>query len=137
MKSCKGQLSVGMLLGMLALSVGCGKPDFYKCDGVVTLDGKPIENLQITFQPDNPDTRPPLAMTDAEGKFEMTTGREYGVKPGSYIINIEDPAAANGGKTSSEPDYVYVVGRYGPGKSDLKYEADSHRTGYQISLKKE
>ena len=73
MKRCNGQVLVGMLLGMLALSVGCGKPDYYKCEGVVTLDGKPIPALQISFQPDIVDNRPPIAITNEQGKFQMSS----------------------------------------------------------------
>ena len=125
------------LLAVLAVTVGCGQPDYYTCNGTITLEGKPIENLQVTFAPDNPDDRPPIAVTDAAGKFQMSTGREMGVKPGDYKIVIEDPSAADGRKTSTEPDYVYVVGRYSLDQTDLDYKADRHQSDYQVSLKKE
>ncbi len=131
--------SIGMcgLLAVIAVTVGCGQPDYYTCAGTITLEGKPIGNLQVTFAPDNPDSRPPIALTDAAGKFQMTTGREIGVKPGNYKIVIEDPGAADGRKTSTEPDYLYVVGRYSVDKTDLDYKADRHQNDYQVSLKKE
>ncbi len=122
---------------LLLCAVGCDQPDYYQCDGTVTLDGTPIPNLQITFAPDNPDDRPPIAMTDASGQFQMSTGREMGVKPGSYKVIIEDPGAADGRKTSTEPGYVYVVERYSTAKSDINYNADHHESNYQLSLKKE
>ncbi|GIW98974.1 MAG: hypothetical protein KatS3mg111_2307 [Pirellulaceae bacterium] len=64
----------------------------------------------------------------------MKTGRHIGVPPGSYIVHIEDPAAADGGQTSTDPDYLYVVDRYSPLKSDLKYLADAHRTDFELKL---
>lgn len=118
-------------------SIGCGTPDYYQCDGTVTLDGQPIANLQITFKPDNPDDRPPIAMTDASGKFQMTTGRETGIKPGEYKVVIEDPGAADGRKTSTEPSYLYVVDRYSAKKTDLEYKADHHESNYKLDLKKQ
>ena len=128
---------LALILCSLTLAVGCGQPDFYQCDGTVTLDGKPIGNLQVTFAPGNPDDRPPIAMTDASGKFQMTTGREIGIKPGDYKVVIEDPGAADGRKTSTEPGYLYVVDRYSAAKSDLMYKADHHESNYEISLKKQ
>ncbi len=91
--------------------------------------------VQITFQPEIADSvRPPIAIADENGRFEMTSGRNKGVPPGTYIVHIEDPAAADGGQTSTEPDYLYVIDRYSPYKSDLKYVADQHRTDYELKL---
>lgn len=131
------RLSFGwLLIGCLTVLVGCGEPDYYLCNGVVTLNDKPIDQLQITFEPDVIGGRPPIGVTDAKGYFEMTSGSEYGVPPGTYKIFIEDPAAADGRKTSTEPDYLYVVNNYGPRKSDLTYEATSHQQNYEIKLTK-
>ena len=130
------RMLVVSLASGLCFLVGCGEPDYYLCNGVVTLNDKPIGDLQITFQPNEVGGRPPIGLTDKEGRFEMTSGSEYGVPPGSYKIFIEDPAAADGRKTSTQPDYLYVVGNYGPQKSDLTYEANSHQKNYEIKLTK-
>jgi hypothetical protein len=134
----RNQMLLGLsLLGLLCLAVGCGQPDYYKCSGVVMHEGKPMAHLQITFAPENPESvRPPISMSDSNGRFEMSSGREFGVPPGTYIVHIEDPVAADGRKTSTEPDYLYVIDRYSPMKSDLKYEADRHRTNFELVLEK-
>ena len=125
------------LTALCCLAIGCGPPDYYSCKGVVMHEGKPVPHVQITFSPVNPDaTRPPVALSDENGKFEMKHGRNKGVPPGSYHVHIEDPAEADGGQTSDEPGYVFVTDRYNPIKSDLKYEADQHRSDFVLDLPK-
>lgn len=132
--------SLALMLLCIACTVGCGPPDFYELSGTVSKDGKPIPHLQIDLSPDAVDsTRPPMAMSDENGKFTIRTGRGNGVPPGSYTIQVLDPAAANGGTTPKKTDpfyedYMYVVERYSPDNSDLKYEADAHRNDFVLDL---
>lgn len=124
-----------LILVSLATLVGCGPPSHYKTSGVVTHEGNPIPHLEITFEPENLDsTRPPIALSNENGEFEMKHGRERGVPPGTYRVTVVDPAEADGGQTSTEPDYLYVTDRYSPAKSDLMYEADQHRTDFELEL---
>ncbi len=114
---------------------GCETPKFYDCEGVLTHDGRPVPYVQITFAPDIIDSvRMPLGVTDAEGRFEMFCGRHLGVPPGSYTVYVEDPGAADGRQTSTDPDYLYVIDRYSEGKSDFKYVADQHRLEFELKL---
>lgn len=128
--------ALGMLgLALLFTAVGCGPPDYYACSGTVTHDGKPIGSLQITLEPVILDSvRPPMCLAKPDGSFELKTGRERGVPPGTYKVIIEDPAAADGLQTSTEEDYLYVIDRYGPAKSDMTYEADQHRSDFELKL---
>lgn len=126
-----------LIAGVIPFCVGCGQPDYYKCGGVVSLDGKPIPKLQINFVPEDINIRPPVGMTDDSGHFDMTSGDEYGVPPGKYKIAIVDPGAADGRKTSTEAGYVYVVNRYKEANTDLTYEANSHQSNYEIKLTKQ
>lgn len=121
----------------MASLVGCGTPDYYQCEGVVTHEGKPVGPLLITFEPENPEAgRPPSAMSDKDGKFKMETGREAGVPPGNYLIHVVDPVAADGRKMSTAPEYLYVIDRYSPEKTDVKYTADSHQSNFELKLDK-
>ena len=122
---------------LLATLLGCGQPDFYQCEGVVTHEGKPIPGLQLDFMPENPDLgRPPYAITDESGRFELTTGRDNGLIPGKYSVSVQDPGAADGRKTSTAPEYLYVIDRYSSAKSDLKYEANKHEPNLELKLDK-
>lgn len=126
-----------VMLGLIGTMLGCGNPDFYQCEGVVTHEGEPVPLLQIDFLPDNPDLgRPPFAITDANGRFQLTTGRENGLIPGSYNVSVQDPGAADGRKTSTEPGYLYVIDRYSVLKSDIKYEANKHESNFELKLDK-
>jgi 5-hydroxyisourate hydrolase-like protein (transthyretin family) len=122
-------------LATLFLVPGCGPPEYCKMSGVVTYKGKPMAFLQVTLDPVSPDAaRPPLSMTDKEGKYEMWTGSIEGVKRGEYRLNLDDPLREAGGKTSTEKDYLYVIGRYAAGKSEKMIHVDKHMVGYNIDV---
>lgn len=82
----------------LAITAGCSNeppgPPTYPLTGTVTLDGEPLEAADVVFSP-SPGSggKAAQAMTDAEGKFEVSThvgGGNYkvGVLPGSYGVTI-------------------------------------------------
>lgn len=128
------------LFVLILAAVGCGPPDYYTLKGKVTQDGTPLPHLQIKLAPDMLDsTRPPFAISDEEGNFEMKCGRERGVPPGIYTFHVEDPSAVDGGVTPKQSDphydaYMYAVERYSPYNSDLKYESDAHRSDFELKL---
>ncbi|HVT30599.1 MAG TPA: carboxypeptidase-like regulatory domain-containing protein, partial [Lacipirellulaceae bacterium] len=63
-----------LLLGLLF--DGCRKsgPELAPVSGHVTLNGQPLENADIVFQPDNGKS-PAVARTDAEGRYELAYKR--------------------------------------------------------------
>jgi hypothetical protein len=71
---------------LVACFAGCGKtgPELAPVTGRITLDGKPLENADISFQPDN--SKPPSAgRTDANGHYELAYKR--GVTGGTVGSN--------------------------------------------------
>jgi hypothetical protein len=68
------QKRVIALLSILVLIAGCGSngPEMAKVRGIVTLDGKPVEDAAVGFAPQNGD-RPATGTTDASGQFTLTT----------------------------------------------------------------
>jgi hypothetical protein len=68
------QKRVIALLPILVLIAGCGSngPAMVKVRGIVTLDGKPVEDAAVGFAPQNGD-RPATGTTDASGHFTLTT----------------------------------------------------------------
>ena len=87
------------LLAAVALPLGCtGKalPTIVKAEGIVTLDGTPVENATITFISEKTDYHA-IGNTDAQGKFAMRVSRsEYngktGACPGDYKVEISKSA---------------------------------------------
>ncbi|MCA9195325.1 MAG: hypothetical protein KDB03_26320 [Planctomycetales bacterium] len=126
--------AISFLMLMIA-AVGCGPPEYCRVSGVVTHNGKPVPFLQIKLAPVILDSgRPPLAMSDKEGKFQMTTARTVGVKSGEYTVHIEDPVAVDGAQTSTEKDYLYCIDKYSPKNSTLKLTIDHHMDDFELVL---
>jgi hypothetical protein len=71
--------------GALALS-GCG-PSYVPVNGVVTMDGKPVEGATVTFITED-GTQSASGQTDASGNFSLTAGGKEGVLPGTYKVMV-------------------------------------------------
>ena len=88
------------ILGLVAvaclLSAGCGDsgPDAVPVSGVVTLDGQPVPDVRIVFQPaqgssDDPRLRLGASgTTDENGRFELRTGQHRGALPGVHVVTL-------------------------------------------------
>lgn len=87
----------------VALCVGCGgesNPPTQPVTGVVKLDGKAIEGAQITFTPDpsNPENRAAAGVTDAEGRYSLTSFVSGdGAMAGKYNIIVTKYDTPDGG----------------------------------------
>ena len=80
------------LIGSAALLVllGCGGvdgPDLGQVTGTVLMDGNPVSNAVLVFQPEH--ARPSYGRTDAEGKYELYyTDEKPGATIGEHRISI-------------------------------------------------
>lgn len=104
-------LIVACVLGCVA---GCGKPPadaptvpIHPVGGLVTLDGKPIEGARlalVSLQGQQPLDVTPNGISDAEGKFQISTYTVAdGAPDGAYAVTVSWPEIRNAG--SSEPEY--------------------------------
>ncbi len=89
------RISVGSLpwcaVVLLATAVGCGnKLDVAKVEGVITLDGKPLELIHVEFWPESGPRS--FGKTDAEGKFVLQTDdrTQEGAVPGKHRVALRD-----------------------------------------------
>lgn len=82
---------IGVPLGLLLLCsfAGCGSdtPDLGTVSGVVTLDGKPLENAAVYFEPD--EGRTSHGVTDKEGRYELVFSEGHpGAILGPHTVRI-------------------------------------------------
>jgi hypothetical protein len=88
----------GLCSGVLALTLfapgaGCGGAKRVPVEGVVTLDGKPVEGAAVTFMPEGDKGTTAVGQTEAGGVFRLIDG----AWPGSYkvlVTKTEDTALA-------------------------------------------
>jgi len=104
--------------------------------GTLTHNGEPVPKMLICFDPVNADINPASeAVTDKDGKFELKVGNTKGVAPGEYMIYVQDPAAVQGGKTSTEPGYLKVLEKYGdPTTSEKRITIEAAKYDYELKL---
>ena len=84
------------LLGIsvfLGLNLGCGDSRLAPVSGVVTLDGKPVANVVVSFQPASegadPDFNPGSGgTTDVEGRYELSTREGNGAVVGEHTVTL-------------------------------------------------
>jgi len=76
------------LLAAAAGVAGCSKSQVGLVDGVVKLDGKPLSEATVMFQPDN--GRTSVGETDASGHFSLRFNRdEPGAVIGRHTVSVE------------------------------------------------
>lgn len=125
--------ALATLIAGLVMLAGCGRrdlPDLAPVSGKVTMDGKPLVGVLVSFYPEN--GRPGTAVTDDEGNYElMYIQGERGTKVGMNRIEI----------TTIWPD-----GEPGPGEketipatyntnSTLTYDVKPGKNVHDIELK--
>ena len=84
-----------------AVLTGCGDngPATGMVDGVVTLDGKPLDQAMVSFQPQN--GRRSIGVTDASGHYKLRfTATADGALPGEHKVLITTARGASGGEGS-------------------------------------
>lgn len=77
------------------LGLGCGGPAVVPGVGSITLDGAPLDGVEVQFVPD-PAKGPPgetaTGQSDAQGKFTLKSPRldKEGIVPGFYRVVVTD-----------------------------------------------
>lgn len=77
-----------LLTAMFVLGCGGGRSDLGRVAGVVTLDGQPLPNATLMFQPDSAGPAS-YGMTDAQGKYTMMYDQStQGAVIGTHTVRI-------------------------------------------------
>ena len=75
---------------LICVATGCGRsgPEVAPVTGRVTLDGRPLETVDVVFQPT--DGKPPsTSRTDADGNYELLYKRGLmGARVGEHTVRI-------------------------------------------------
>ena len=95
------------LVTCVSLIVGCSRgdkwtknlPDTVPAEGVVLLDGEPVEGASIVFAPEDPKQYPANALTSRSGRFELQAfPSKTGAVPGSYQIGVSKTVEVDNSK---------------------------------------
>jgi hypothetical protein len=101
-------VQLSLFLAIVLLIVGCGGgTKLYPVEGVVTLDGEPLEGATVTFQSENTIA---AGLTSASGKFRLITNGQEGAPAGTYKVvvkKISEKARAASPPVGSDPTEAY------------------------------
>jgi hypothetical protein len=138
---------------LLAFAIGCGGGGAYNnsVEGVVTLDGKPLGNVVVSFVPQSQGgVQPPVSIgrTDEQGRFRLQCKRngsaeEPGAFLGTHSVLVTEPAADRknrsedpDAKAAAAPTNKRVPSQYGvPGSTPLTVEVTAEKHEYSFDLK--
>ena len=107
-----------LVLGLAGCSGGSKGPTVNYVEGVVTLDGTPVEGVAVGFSPSTAGGIGAAGITDAKGVFKLTSGQAgkpaAGAVTGEYDVTFEKiTLASSGPQSTDDPNY----GKKAPGKS--------------------
>lgn len=95
------RVSAWLCVSVLIVSVaGCGEsgPERIGMSGLVTYNGDPIEDGEISFQPVEGTQAPPTSTTITDGKYELPA--KWALVPGTYQVAVRSyrPSYDDGSK---------------------------------------
>lgn len=133
-------VAIGATVWACSLGAGCRSGvELLPVSGVVTLDGKPVEQATVLFKPETG----PVAygQTDAAGRFELSTAGRKGAVPGKHKVSITKTKVTGVGNDEMvDPEKVkteWIVPQKftDPDKSGLTAEVARGKTTFEFHLK--
>jgi hypothetical protein len=96
---------IAAVVGCLAMVAGCGGNEedrvaLVPVSGTLTLDGKPLEGVIISFLPDASNAKPQTDGGDLSGPggtFEAKYRNRNGLAPGKYTVTVARPGKGEPG----------------------------------------
>jgi hypothetical protein len=101
------------LLLVVSGLAGCGSGT-NKVEGVVTLDGKPVQGASVSFMPQGGTGQFADGFTDAEGRFTLATSGKAGVRSGTYKVVVTKTDAVAVEMVPGSPEYMSKMKKEGP-----------------------
>jgi hypothetical protein len=103
------------------LTVGCGGPQRATVEGIVTLDGKPLADVEVQFIPESEQGRgatPASGYTDEAGRYRIEAAGAGGVCVGPNRVCVNDAKLMMpGGGTDPNDGTPGAVPKAGPRRS--------------------
>jgi len=101
------RLSYLVPVGLITvLATGCGS-SLVKTEGVVKLDGVPVEGATVTFSSED-GSKSYSGFTDSTGKFVLQSGEKTGAAPGNYKVTVVKTPKVAGGESMKPGDPEYL-----------------------------
>jgi hypothetical protein len=120
-------------LGVVVLVVGCGGSNHASVSGTVTLDGQPLPNAVVNFQPTGAELNPgpgSYGRTNNKGEYTLqVAGGGSGAVLGWHRVTIRA-----GGEGDAGAPKVNVLAKYNS-KTELKFEVKSGANIANFDLK--
>src|SRR5262245_61954234 len=113
-----------LLLGLSVLTAGCGR-QVATVSGKVTLDGKPLANARVNFQPSSGDAVNPgvgsYGQTDANGEYSLNLidGTGPGAVVGTHRVMIRAVGGGQAAAPGKDPE------KASPDRVPLRYNLQS------------
>jgi hypothetical protein len=126
----------------LPLLAGCGN-DLAAVSGTITLNGQPVIGSEqmygtVSYYREGGGGAPAVAIIDSAGEYELRTGGQNGIEPGTYLVGIAikkvTPSASPGGMPQAQlisPPRYASVSQSGlrevvePGKNTIDFQLTS------------
>ena len=105
----RSSVSAAILLSLVGCSGGDDEVELGTVSGVVTLNGKPLKGVFVTFQPQG--FPPSTGVTDKQGRYELSFQEELGAVIGKHEVflgelladEVEEYRSEIGGRPSKVP----------------------------------
>jgi len=95
------------VLLVATIVAGCGS-GATKVEGVVTLDGTPIDKATVTFVPQDGKGQPAVGISDPSGNFSLLTNGKPGAQPGAYKVVVTKTEVIEG-LAPGDPKYMEMM----------------------------
>ena len=125
------------LIAAALVVAGCGPkgPDVQFVEGVVTLDGKPLDGAAVAFVPVDKAGISAAGKTDADGRFRLnaTQGKKYGkgTVVGEYVVTVTKLFWR---EKATEPDHITPIRYESSTTSPLRATIVKGRNTFEFAL---
>jgi len=122
----------GLLVATAISVTGCGS-SLVKTEGIVKLDGTPVEGAGVTFSTED-GSRLYNGYTDSAGKFVLVSGNTAGALPGTYKVTVVKTPKVPGGESikAGDPEYMKQMAKDVEKKGNPALAMYQPKTGSQI-----